>query len=255
MTWRQEYYEDGYLRRWHLGPPSSEELAEAASLLTIGQCPSGASVLDVGCGHGRYSVGLAQAGAAVVGVDASWALLRRAAVQAPASVRRLWWVRADMRALPLNAGFQLAVLIDAFGYFDSPSDEPLILGEIHKVLSDGGTLVMRNPNAVPIREAFQVRSEETRDGVRTVIDRSMDSAGQVVHEHLTIEGPQAVAAFERRQRIYDSPELDAALAQAGFVVHAHYGGLRGEPFDALTSTRMITVAIKGSRDECAGRAV
>lgn len=247
MTWREAYYEDGYLRRWRLDPPSADHLREAASLLRICECPTGARVLDLGCGHGRYSVGFARAGAAVVGVDASWALLRRAVAQAPVSDQRLSWVRADMRALPLRAGFDLVVLIDAFGYFDHPSDEPRVLGEIHRALSDGGVLAMRNPNAVPIREDFQIHGEEVRHGVRTTIDRSIDSTGRMVHERLTIEGPQGVGEFERRQRIYDQAELDAVLAQAGFAVQAHYAGLRGESFNRLTSPRMITVATRGGR--------
>jgi len=160
-----------------------------------------------------------------------------------------------MRALPFRAGFDLVVLIDAFGYFDHPSDEPRVLGEVHRVLSEGGTLIMRNPNAVPIREDFQTSGEEIRDGVRTIIHRSIDATGETVHERLTIEGPHGTSTFERRQRIYDPSELETALSRAGFVVRSHYAGLLGEAFDRRTSTRMVTLSMKTTRGKSVGHAV
>ena len=69
MTWAQEYYEEGYARRWTLGPPSPETRGDADALASVLRLRGEARVLDVGCGHGRHAVTLAQLGVRVVGVD------------------------------------------------------------------------------------------------------------------------------------------------------------------------------------------
>jgi ubiquinone/menaquinone biosynthesis C-methylase UbiE len=60
---------------------------------------SGASLLDVGCGHGRYAVAFRQRRAEITGLDLSAALLRRAQQVAGECGVHVNWVRGDMRQL------------------------------------------------------------------------------------------------------------------------------------------------------------
>jgi malonyl-CoA O-methyltransferase len=70
---------------------------EQAALLELLPPVSGRTVLDAGCGTGRYTRLLSALGARVVGVDLSSAMLSRARdLQLPV-------VRGDMYALPLGA--------------------------------------------------------------------------------------------------------------------------------------------------------
>ena len=68
-SWRERYFEDGYLRRWRLEPAGPAEQQTAAAYLTFSETPVGAAVLDLGCGHGRYAIPLAAMGYDVCGLD------------------------------------------------------------------------------------------------------------------------------------------------------------------------------------------
>ena len=78
MTWARAYYEEGYVQRWTLGPPSPETREDAEALASVLRLRGQDRILDVGCGHGRHAVTLAQRGVRVVGVDFACALLTRA---------------------------------------------------------------------------------------------------------------------------------------------------------------------------------
>lgn len=240
----KEYYEDGYVRRWGLGPPSSDQLVEAARFLSLAGSTEHPYALDLGCGHGRYAVGLARAGGRVVGVDASTSLLQRAVTIAADSVQPIRFVRADMRALPLNCVFTFMLIVDAFGYFDADDEGAQVIREIHRLLRPGGHLVMRNPNGTWIREHFKARDEERRGGVRTIIRRTLERSGRMLREHLSIDDGAGVREFEREAWIYSAAELEDLLSAAGLMVDRHLSDPSGEPFDARTSPRMVTVALK-----------
>jgi len=149
-----------------------------------------------------------------------------------------------MRAIPFANAFDLVLLVDAFGYFDDEQDDAIILAQIHRSLRHDGHVVMRNPNATPIRSAFRAHDEEQRGGVRTVIRRVLEDDGRIVREQLRIEDERATRTFERCARIYSATELDDVLTASGFAVQGHYAKPTGEHFDAEASPRIITVARK-----------
>src|SRR5262245_55878200 len=111
--WTREYFDRGYAQRWTLGPPSEETKHEAGDLWRLLGLASGATVLDVGCGHGRHVIPLALQGAKVTGLDSSRQLLGRARGFAAGSGVVPSLIRADMRRLPLRSGyFHAALLLD-----------------------------------------------------------------------------------------------------------------------------------------------
>jgi ubiquinone/menaquinone biosynthesis C-methylase UbiE len=83
--------------------------------------PRGRTVLDVGTGTGRAAIGLAQAGAHVVGVDASSEMLRVAGVRAQDAGVLVPFGVADAHALPfsdrsVDAAVSLRVLMHAIDW-------------------------------------------------------------------------------------------------------------------------------------------
>src|SRR5215475_15858109 len=100
MNWAHDYFEEGYARRWLLGPPSPDTEREVQALWECLHLSAGAALLDVGCGHGRYAVAFATHGACVAGLDDATTLLSRATELARAVGVAVSWVRGDMRQLP-----------------------------------------------------------------------------------------------------------------------------------------------------------
>ena len=76
--WAHEYFERGYAQRWGLPAPSDRVCDEVRGIATLLQFSPPARIVDLGCGHGRHALALAELGCTVVGLDASTTLLARA---------------------------------------------------------------------------------------------------------------------------------------------------------------------------------
>ena len=84
---------------------------------------AGKTVLDIGCGSGRYAVEFAKRGAArVVGVDYAPGMLALAREYAAASgvASRCEFVPGDFTTQVINQRFDLAIAIGVFDYQDKP---------------------------------------------------------------------------------------------------------------------------------------
>src|SRR5262245_35774824 len=164
--WTHEYFERGYGQRWGLRPPSAEVRREAAALWNLLHLSAGARLIDVGCGHGRHALALAERGAAVIGLDFAVALLTRARELQAELNARASWVRGDMRRLPFRAGCADAgILMDAFGFFDSEDEHEEVLREAARVLTPDGRLALKVVNGGHVLDDFREAEREERDGV------------------------------------------------------------------------------------------
>ena len=95
--------------------------SQEALLLDALTPPRGRTVLDVGTGTGRAAIGLARAGARVIGLDASPEMLRVASVRARDAGVVIPFGVADAHALPIadrsvDAAVSLRVLMHAIDW-------------------------------------------------------------------------------------------------------------------------------------------
>jgi ubiquinone/menaquinone biosynthesis C-methylase UbiE len=102
---------------------------------------AGRRVLDLGCGKGRFAHVLAQAGAEVIGVDRSKAML---AASSSACYGRVY---GSGRRLPLaSQAFDAAIAVEVFEHFHAAAIDD-VLGEVRRVLRPGGVLAIVEKNA------------------------------------------------------------------------------------------------------------
>ncbi len=107
----------------------------------LGLVPSGAAVLDLGCGAGEFATALREAGARPVGVDVAREPLRRAAERDAALDLRLWPAGEPLPADDTSfdvawAGEVLEHIVDLAPW----------LSEVRRVLRPGGALLVSTPH-------------------------------------------------------------------------------------------------------------
>ncbi|MEU5522925.1 class I SAM-dependent methyltransferase [Streptomyces sp. NPDC052079] len=118
--------------------PDSVLDATVSALRRTGPYASG---LDLCCGTGAGVDVLRQVcGESVTGVDFSAGMLEVARERTSPRGLPVGWVRADARALPFGAVFDLVVSFGAFGHF-LPRELPGLFAQVHSVLRPGGHFV------------------------------------------------------------------------------------------------------------------
>src|SRR5262249_47674554 len=173
--------------------------------------------LDLGCGHGRHTIALAQRGAKVVGMDFAETLLTRAKGLGSDLDVPPHWLRGDMRQGPLRSEFFAgAVLIDAFGFFETDEENAAVLAEVRRVLAPSGRVGLKVVNGAPIIAAFRETDREEREGVVVTISRRLALEPARMTEKLIVTGSRGNGEYERHQRLYTSDEMCRALERVGF---------------------------------------
>jgi 2-polyprenyl-3-methyl-5-hydroxy-6-metoxy-1,4-benzoquinol methylase len=161
-----------------------QALAPSGEIGAEGRLGAPLRVLDVGCGEGRITAELMQAGFDVVGVDLAEEPLRRAREQHPGlDVRRVGvdgdWPLKDASFDAVWAGETIEHVADTAGW----------LSELRRVLRSGGSLLLSTPahgrlkllglalSARRLDEHFEPRSDHLRFYTRRTLVRLLEDFG------------------------------------------------------------------------------
>lgn len=230
--WTEEYFERGYAQRWGLRAPTDQVRLEAGGLWDLLGLTAASRVIDVGCGHGRHALALAERRADVVGVDSAVALLARARDLSTELRIPVRWIRGDMRRLPLRSACAgAAILMDAFGFFDTEEEHDAVLREAARVLASGGRLALKVVNGGFVIADFRDSAREERDGVVVAISNTLTLTPPLLTQRISVSGSRGRGEYERRQRLYRAEELRRALTRAGFDVVGVFASADGTAFE------------------------
>jgi len=244
--WAQKYFEHGYQQRWGLTAPDDRLRFETSGISRMLQLSEPSRVVDIGCGHGRHALALAERGSKVVGVDFADSLLSRARQLAHESRVHVAWIRGDMRMLPLRNECADAVLItDSFGFFETDVEHESVVREAGRILRNGGSLLLKVVNGVPILTAFRERERERKEGVEVSISNTLTLDPPRLTQRISVSGSRGQGTYERRQRLYRVEELQAVLERSGFSVTGTFANADGTPFDPGQSS---TIWLVGRRE-------
>lgn len=138
---------------------------EVALVLDLLRPAGGELILDAGSGTGIFTGECIVRGADVVGIDISWAMLRRAQRKNAAFCHRM--VTADMASLPFADGrFDKTVSVTALEFI---ADEKRAVAELFRVTKRGGTVVAATLNSLSPWAAR--RREEARQNPESIFQR------------------------------------------------------------------------------------
>ena len=144
---------------------------EVDHLEAVLELPSGARILDVGCGTGRHAHEFARRGRVVHGVDISERFVEIARREAPEGAT---FERADARRLVFEEEFDAVVCLcqGAFGMMTVGDDDEAVIAGLARALRPGGRIALSAFNAY-----FAVKYHD---------DAVFDAARGVSHERTEI---------------------------------------------------------------------
>ncbi|WBB81233.1 class I SAM-dependent methyltransferase [Micromonospora sp. WMMD882] len=230
-------------------PRRRHEARERVAASPLLELPTGARVLDLGCGPGTYTTPLAERGAQVTGVDLSAAMLDRARHAAETAGVPVRLVRADMRAFVEPDSYDLVIsMYTSFGYFTDPAENLLVLRNAWRSLAPGGRLLMDLfGKEIFARWAGTPKVVDVDDGGRLFMrDTVLDDWTRFRSDWTLVHGDTARHGFFE-QYVYSAAEIRQLLTTAGFTGIRCFGGFDAQPYDNHAQ-RLVVQASRPAAD-------
>jgi SAM-dependent methyltransferase len=210
------------------------------------------TVLELGCGTGRITLPLAQAGIHVTGLDNSQqmlSILNHKVESLPADTqRRITTVQGDMRDINLKRSFkQIFVPYRTFMHLHTPQDQVQTLTSIASHLAVKGRLLLNiydpsaelaNSGVIPNALQFDTEFSHPSTGNRVMVwyHRSIDTLQQIMSQKFIFEEIDQNGRVVSRQttpltlRYTHRYEMHYLLELCGFEVLDLYGEFTGAPY-------------------------
>ena len=208
-------------------------------------------VVDCACGTGEISIGLAQAGHIVTGVDVSEAMLAIAAEKARKAGANIPFVRQDMRALLLHRRVDAIIsACDGVNYLDSIQAMKEFFRVAHKALLPGGMLLFDISSRYKLQSVLgnNVFTLDEED-VSYIWRNTYDAKTGRIRMDLTVFAREGVLfrrfREEHIQRAFSRQEVELALAESGFEDIRVYAAFT-QKAPAETAQRLQFMAVKGN---------
>jgi SAM-dependent methyltransferase len=203
-------------------------------------------VLDLGCGTGRFALGLADAGHRVTGIDPARASLE--AARAKTGAERVGWVLGVSSAVAADAFDAVVMTSHVAQFFVTDNEWARTLDDLKRTLVPGGLLTFdsRDPrrrawvrwNPSDSRHTVELADRRSVEVWTEVTDVDAGAVG-VALNYVFADGDQLVSTATLRFR--SEEELRESLHDAGFAVRQIYGGWRREPV-GLGDGELLVVA-------------
>ena len=202
------------------------------------------AVLELGCGTGRVSRSLVEAGVNFVGIDRSAKMLQRLRIPGARIVR------GDIRRLPFAAG-AFSTVIAPYGMLQSLlSDRDLAatLDSVARVLAKGGTFGVDLVPDVPNWQEYANRIQHRGRGAGIAHVTLVESVRHDRARRLTTfdqrylvqrGGRSSDHQFQLTFRTLTMRQMSRRLERAGFSVESVLGDYRGRPWDARADVWII----------------
>lgn len=242
VSWQEAFFGAAYPRLYHGSAELGLVRREARAVAQLLGVSAPARLLDLGCGFGRHTLALAEAGLHTIGVDRSDPLLTLARRDARRRglERGCDFVRADFCALgPRELGGQVDGALCLFGTLglDTKARDLEALVAAGTCLAPGARLLIElpNPARLPALDGRRSWSEHEDEGERWyVLERyTFDGhARRLSGERLLVSKDAPVARFPFELHAYGQAELRTLLSEAGLRTLATYGDLSRAPLSA-----------------------
>jgi ubiquinone/menaquinone biosynthesis C-methylase UbiE len=245
----QRFFDEAYKRLYFsflTGEKTAQEVEGIRMLLNLS---SGSSLLDIGCAWGRHAMLLARQVYQVTGLERSEALLRQAQDEAKTQDVQVRWIQEDMRQMPFEDEFDVALsLFSSFGYVEGEDENLQVLAQVYKSLKSGGILlldILQQNRFVQSFTSYGVTAYE--DGLIALEKRHFDLLSSRHEVEVMLLFPDGTrTSYNYSLRLYTLTEIVHRLAQVGFRILGCYGDLEGHA--CTLESRLVVVSQKRKMD-------
>jgi len=201
------------------------------------------AVLDLCCGDGRHLVHLKDFTARLTGLDYSPALLRIAKNRAGAVAL----VRADMRAVPFRAAFDVVVsFFTSFGYFETLQENRDVVRNVANALKPGGKFLIDYLNPVHVASALVPESSRNAGAFQIQERRWISQTPWRIHKHTQVfTENRLIDESQESVQLYSPTDFVELLKSGGLTVTQLLGDFTGAPLDE-TRPRLIAIGSRSS---------
>jgi SAM-dependent methyltransferase len=205
---------------------------DAAAMVRLLGLEPGTTVVDAGCGFGRYCAALREQGMEATGIDISPAAIAEAEKRSPGPR----YLVADLtQPLPEGVGpFDVIVnLYSSFGYGATEAQDMEMLRAFRRLVKSGGKIVMQLSDLE--RSRFRLRTDEgvvVRDTNGVIETLDVDFSTGRLHVRYELDGD----VVHSRIRMYEKEDLQRMLEEVGFTdisLHGDFDGAPKRPEDRL----------------------
>jgi len=230
---------EGYLinKKQNLAERTVEEVNGIINVLGWKDQPAtGKTVIDLPCGYGRHSIGLAKRGYTVTGVDINSVHLGRATERAKnENVTGVTFVKQSMTDISYDNQFDAAInMFYSFGFFDTDEENDKVLANFYKALKPGGKFLMHTDVNIPRVISGKYREDETRNLTTGKELRIIDKYDTQTKR---IEGVWIIKNAEGKEirrdysvRVYTKEEFTDMCYKAGFTKVEVFGDWDRRPY-------------------------
>ncbi|MFC1717192.1 class I SAM-dependent methyltransferase [Candidatus Poribacteria bacterium] len=245
--WFYTFFEQDYFRKTpeQIGPAIDGSVAQAEFLVDVLHLSPNHRILDLCCGYGRHSIGLARMGYKVTGFDLCERALKLAGQKAQEENLGVHLVRGDIRTLPFGSEFDCIYHLFAFGYFEDDDDVLKVLCEASRVLKPKGKLLVDVINGPRILRDFMERDQAEEAERHILHERSYDAGTRRLRSEWTFvyKGTGETNKHLITERLCSVDELVSMIDSVGLRALNIYGDFdRTEHSE--DSKRIIVVAGK-----------
>lgn len=210
----------------------------------------GAPVLELGCGTGKITIPIAEAGIEAVGIDFSEDMLSGAKRKTEDRNLPIRFHLKDMRNFSLGRKFHLILLpSNNLAHLLTYQQAEACFAKVSEHLEDDGAFVidafvpsLRHLTSDPEKEELlSAYDDPDGKGRVTVVTKSVYEQDTQIRRNTTyqrIEGePEIVGHLN--MRMYFPQELEALLHYNGFEIIEKYGNYEKEPFSSISPKQLI----------------
>ena len=231
IDWWRTFFEGAMADLWLKATTDEQTAREVAFLGEELEVKPPARLLDVPCGGGRHSRGLAGQGFDVTAIDLSTRFLeaaRSAPHEGPGSIA---WERREMRDLPWPERFDGAFSFgNSFAYLDDEGNADF-LKAVARALKPVARFVLETGYVVEsLLPSLQERAWYQIGEMYMLALRRFDHVSGRLHVAYTLVRDGKVETFSMSARLYCYRELLRLLEEAGFADVRGFGSLGREPF-------------------------